>query len=265
MNQSTAVTHIGGPTVLVEVDGWRLLTDPTFDLAGQRYHFGWGTSSRKLTGPAITVTGLPTIDAVLLSHDQHEDNLDRAGRAMLPAAAVVVTTPAAARRLVHRDVRGLAAGESTVLAAPGRPDLRVTATPARHGPALLRPVVGAVAGFAVRRDDEERVRVWVTGDTVPHRALDEAARGMAVDVAVVHVGAAGFPVTGPVRFTMDAREAVDLVALALPRVAVPVHYEGWSHFRSERAELDDAIAAAPAEVRARFRVVALGERTELRG
>ena len=37
------LTHIGGPTVLIEVGGWRLLTDPTFDPPGRRYFFGWGT------------------------------------------------------------------------------------------------------------------------------------------------------------------------------------------------------------------------------
>ena len=47
------LTHIGGPTVLIEVGGWRLLTDPTFDPPGRRYFFGWGTGSRKLAGPAI--------------------------------------------------------------------------------------------------------------------------------------------------------------------------------------------------------------------
>jgi hypothetical protein len=46
------ITHIGGPTMLIEVPG-RLLTDPTFDAPGRRYTFGWGTSSRKL--PKLTV------------------------------------------------------------------------------------------------------------------------------------------------------------------------------------------------------------------
>lgn len=46
------LTHIGGPTVLLEVEGWRLLTDPTFDAPGRRYTFGWGSASRKTTGPA---------------------------------------------------------------------------------------------------------------------------------------------------------------------------------------------------------------------
>ncbi len=78
------VTHIGGPTALIEIDGWRLLTDPTFDPAGGHYNFGWGTSSDKLTDPAIAVGDLPPIDAVLLTHDHHGDNLDTAGRALLP-------------------------------------------------------------------------------------------------------------------------------------------------------------------------------------
>ncbi len=44
------ITHVGGPTVLIEAAGWRLLTDPTFDPPGGRYRFGWGTASRTAAG-----------------------------------------------------------------------------------------------------------------------------------------------------------------------------------------------------------------------
>ena len=47
------LTHVGGPTALIEIGGWRLLTDPTFDPAGGRYAFGYGTGSRKVAGPAV--------------------------------------------------------------------------------------------------------------------------------------------------------------------------------------------------------------------
>src|SRR6185503_17766443 len=100
------LTHIGGPTVLIEVGGWRLLTDPTFDAPGRRYSFGWGASSRKLAGPSIPVDEVGEIDAVLLSHEHHGDNLDTAGRTLLPRAGTVVTTGAGARRLGGR-ARGL--------------------------------------------------------------------------------------------------------------------------------------------------------------
>jgi L-ascorbate metabolism protein UlaG (beta-lactamase superfamily) len=85
------ITHIGGPTALIEVGDWRLLTDPTFDAPGRKYRFGWGTGSKKLAGPAIAASELGPIDAVLLSHDHHEDNLDPAGRALLPSAGAVIT------------------------------------------------------------------------------------------------------------------------------------------------------------------------------
>ena len=86
------ITHVGGPTVLIEAAGWRLLTDPTFDAPGRSYRFGWGTGSRKLAGPALAPEDLGPIDAVLLAHDHHDDNLDPAGRALLPSAGAVVTT-----------------------------------------------------------------------------------------------------------------------------------------------------------------------------
>ena len=78
--------------MLIETEGWRLLTDPTFDAPGRRYSFGWGASSRKLAGPAIAASEVGPIDAVLLTHDHHADNLDDAGRALLPSAGPIITT-----------------------------------------------------------------------------------------------------------------------------------------------------------------------------
>ncbi|HEX7793657.1 MAG TPA: MBL fold metallo-hydrolase, partial [Vicinamibacterales bacterium] len=73
------VTYIGGSTALLEVDGLRLLTDPTFDPPGTSYTTPVYTL-RKTTGPAVPLAGLGHVDVVLLSHDHHFDNLDHAGR-----------------------------------------------------------------------------------------------------------------------------------------------------------------------------------------
>jgi L-ascorbate metabolism protein UlaG (beta-lactamase superfamily) len=64
------LTHIGGPTVLLEVEGWRILTDPTFDPPGGSYAFGLGTSSRTVSGPAIPAGELGPIHAALVSYHQ---------------------------------------------------------------------------------------------------------------------------------------------------------------------------------------------------
>ncbi|WP_084077732.1 MBL fold metallo-hydrolase [Demequina sp. NBRC 110057] len=224
------VTAIGGPTMLLELDGWRLIVDPTFDPAGGRYPFALGTASTKTVGPAVAAADLGPIDAALVSHDQHADNLDAAGRRLLERIPVVITTRAAARRLRHPDARGLAPGRATALAAPGRPTLVVTATPARHGPPLSRPILGPVVGFAISRVGTEGTRVWLTGDTVASRRVRRAASRLAPDVMVVNAGGVAFGITGRLRYTMTGIAAARLVEAAAPRVAIPAHVEGWSHF-----------------------------------
>ena len=95
-----AVTHIGTAKMLLELDGGlRLLTDPVFDAPVRRYGFGFGTSSIHRETPALQPNELGRIDAVLLSHDQHADNFDDAGRALSPSGATVITTHVAAKRL----------------------------------------------------------------------------------------------------------------------------------------------------------------------
>jgi L-ascorbate metabolism protein UlaG (beta-lactamase superfamily) len=260
--KDVAVTHVGGPTALIEVGGWRLLTDPTFDAPGRRYAFGWGTSSRKVAGPAIAASDLGPIDAVLLTHDHHGDNLDPAGRALLPSAGAVVTTVSGAKRLGGA-ARGLAPWESTRLEQPGRPAIEVTATPCRHGPPLSHPLVGDVIGFALRWDGQEHGVLWISGDTVLYDGVRQVADRLTVDTAILHLGGVQFPITGPLRYTMTARDAVELCGLVRPRVAIPIHYEGWTHFKQGREAIEVELATAPPDVRQRFRWLPIGERVDL--
>ena len=99
------IQYVGGPTALITVAGLRLLTDPTFDAPGE-----YPVGSRKLVktaGPAVQPSRLGPVDAVLLSHDHHPDNLDTAGRTCLANAPLVLST-ASARDRVGPPVRALA-------------------------------------------------------------------------------------------------------------------------------------------------------------
>ncbi len=73
--------------------------------------------------------------------------------------------------------------------------------------------------------------LWISGDTVLYDGVREVADRLQVGTAVLHLGGVRFPVTGPVRYTMTAQDAVEVCRLVRPRTAIPVHYEGWSHFR----------------------------------
>ncbi len=239
------LTHIGGPTVLIEIAGWRILTDPTFDPPGRRYTFGWGTSSRKIVGPALAVEDLGDIDVVLLSHDHHADNLDDAGRGTLTAASTVITTVPGAYRLGADNIRGLDNWSSTSVRGEGRPTLTVTATPCRHGPRFSRPVAGKVIGFAVTVEGQDGAALWMSGDTVLYDGVREVADRVSADVALLHLGGVRFGFTGPVRYSMTASEAVELISALRPRTVVPVHYEGWSHFREPEATMRAVLADSP--------------------
>jgi L-ascorbate metabolism protein UlaG (beta-lactamase superfamily) len=94
------LTLIGGPTVLIEFSGLRLLTDPTFDEPGTYEAAGSVLEKRK--GPAFSIDALGVIDAVLLSHDQHFDNFDRTGRKVLLQARNTFTTRTARNDSVAR-------------------------------------------------------------------------------------------------------------------------------------------------------------------
>ena len=72
-----------------------------------------------------------------------------------------------------------------------------------------------------------------------------------------------FPVTGPLRYTMTADDAVELCGLVRPRTAIPIHYEGWKHFRQGRDAIERAFAAAPEDIRARVRWLPIGVAEEV--
>jgi L-ascorbate metabolism protein UlaG (beta-lactamase superfamily) len=255
------MTHIGGPTTLIEIGGLRLLTDPTFDAPGRTYSFGWGAASRKLAGPAVAFADVPPIDAVLLTHDHHADNLDTAGRALLPAAGAVLTTTSGARRL-GGNATGLAPWQTSTLGSRDL-SLEITATPARHGPPLSRPIAGAAIGFALRWPGQRHGVLWITGDTVLYRGLRQVVRRFRIGTMLLHLGAVRFPVTGPVRYTMAARDGVDLCRLARAHTVVPVHYEGWRHFRQGRDAIEREFGRAPEEIRRSIRWLSPGLATEI--
>jgi L-ascorbate metabolism protein UlaG (beta-lactamase superfamily) len=255
------VTHIGGPTALIEVGGWRLLTDPTFDAPGKRYFFGWGTMSKKLAGPAIGPDDLGAIDAVLLSHDHHADNLDPAGREWLPQAGRVITTTSGAKRLGDLNATGLDDWQTTRLEAEGKTPIEITATPCRHGPPGSRPIVGDVIGFSLEWDGQRSGTVWISGDTVLYDGVKEVADRIDVGTAIVHLGGVRFPVSGPLRYTMTAEQAVELMELVDPETILPIHYEGWKHFRQGRERAEPVFAASPVADRVRW--LAIGEPAEV--
>ena len=241
---SARATYVGGPTVLLDVGGFQLLTDPTLDPGGTDYPTAVYTL-RKVQPPALSAAELPALDAVLLSHDHHFDNLDRAGRLLVERAPVVFTTTAGAERL-GGNALGLAPWASRILGAPGPKTLRLTGTPARHGPVGgdRGPVTGFLLTDASAPEAPATPAIYVSGDTVWYEELESIPKKVDVRVALLFGGAARVREVGPAHLTMTAAEMVT-AARAFPNaLIVPLHYAGWAHFSEGRTEIESAFEAS---------------------
>jgi L-ascorbate metabolism protein UlaG (beta-lactamase superfamily) len=249
--------YLGGPTALLELGGLRLLTDPTFDPPGD-YPVG-SRVLRKTIGALVTPDQAGPVDAVLLSHDQHPDNLDGRGRGYLGSVPLVLST-AAARQRLGGTVRALESWQHVELPRAGGPPLRVTGVPARHGPPGCEPVTGPVTGFVLTGDGLPTV--YVSGDNA---ALEHAGavadRFGPVDVAILFAGAARTALLDGAYLTLTSAQAAQAAVVLGARHVVPLHFEGWAHFSQGRDTLESAFTATG--IRDRLRLPGLGDRVTI--
>jgi L-ascorbate metabolism protein UlaG (beta-lactamase superfamily) len=232
----------GGPTVVLDLGGLRVVSDPTFDDPGPHSYL------TKTAGPAVAEDQLGLVDLVLVSHDNHPDNLDDRGRALALAAPLVLTTRSGAGRLGPPAI-GLAPWTSHVVPRPGGGDLTVTAVPAVHGPEDgERDADGfvncEVTGFVLSGPDLPVV--YVSGDNASIRTVAEISRRTpAIDAVVLHAGAARVQRRFEGRaLSLDSIRAAAAAAILGPAAIIPAHYDGWTHFSEGRDDLarafDDA-------------------------
>jgi len=198
------LTWVGHATVLLELGGARLLTDPLL-----RTHLGHLRRHGARPRPEMS----EDIDAVLVSH-VHLDHLDvRSLRSMARGARVIA--PSGAGRLLRRigfaEVDEVVAGDRVAVG-----DVEITALPAVHD-ARRRPLGATVETLGYEIAGAQRV--YFAGDT----ELFEGMRSFAgrFDVALLPVWGWG-PSLGPGH--MDPLSAARAVAIVRPAVAVPIHW-----------------------------------------
>ncbi|QQC87294.1 MBL fold metallo-hydrolase [Streptomyces alfalfae] len=240
------VRVFGGPTALFEYGGLRFLTDPTFDGPGD--HPAPAAVLTKTAAAAGSPADLGRVDVVLLSHDEHADNLDTSGRALLTDVPLTLTTPGGGERL-GRPATGLADWQSVELerrdGGPGT--VTVTGVPAIHGPGKredVEPIAGQVVGFVLT--GEGLPTVYVSGDNASLDAVrDIAERFGPVGTALLFAGAPRFAeVFDNEVIVLDSAQAAEATKILDAGRVVPLHYDSWAHFTEGRDELVAAFTAA---------------------
>ena len=228
------IKYIGGATALFEVGGLRFLTDPAFDPKDTTYDTGFYVL-HKLSNPTISTVNLGKIDFVLLSHDHHFDNLDHAGRQLLPVVDKVYTTPAGAERLGGNAI-GIKNWETIEVPTRDNRILQITGTPCRHGP--VNGDRGPVTGFVLNFKGDTEGAVYITGDTVWYEGVKEVGERFDIKTVVLFMGAAVVKNVGTAHLTMTIEEAIIAAKYFDKARTVPLHFEGWEHFTESKNEIE---------------------------
>ncbi|HJU47355.1 MAG TPA: MBL fold metallo-hydrolase [Gaiellaceae bacterium] len=225
------LTLVRHATLILELEGRRILVEPMLDDAGEREPVEDTPRQRRnplvpLPFPAEEV--VRGLDAVIVTH-LHEDHFDETGARLVPRDVPVFCQPEDEERLTEigldaRPVEGELEWEG----------LRILRTGGRHGAEeevarALAPVSGFVLGG-----------LYIAGDTVWCREVEEAIERHRPQVAVVNASGARFLESGPL--VMTAAEVREVVA-RVPKVVV-VHLEAINHCLESREEIRAAVPEA---------------------
>lgn len=238
MAPTLKITHIGTATAILEINGVNFLTDPFFSPAGT----SWDRGSLVLQvsdDPALRLDQLPVIDAVLLSHEDHPDNLDELGRQLLDGRRVFTTVDGAQNLAPRPAVHGMRPWDELDVKIAGQ-RFKIIATPTQHVPG------GECTGFLVTGDGDSfgfgpdglPNAIYFTGDTVFLHELPRVAQNYHICAAVMNLGNAHVPTPdGPAQITMSGKDGARLFRELKADVLVPMHYESWKHFTQFGTEL----------------------------
>jgi L-ascorbate metabolism protein UlaG (beta-lactamase superfamily) len=226
------VTYIGHATLLLELGGVRLLTDPNFDAK-------LGRILPRVSPPGIALEQLPTLDAILLTH-AHADHLSFDSLERLPRSIPLFAPPVIAkwlRRLGHTHAVDFAPGESVRIG-----DATIRAASATHR--------GNRYGYDRWRSSanmyllDAAETAFFAGDTAlvddTHHLVEKTlwANERELDLALLPIGYAPWWKPGFRRGHLTHDDALTLFERLRARMFVPYH---WGTFRHVTATAHDAI------------------------
>ena len=225
------LTLVRHATVILELDGRRVLVEPMLDDVGAREPVEDSPNPRRnplvpLPFPAEEV--VRNLDAVVVTH-LHKDHFDETGARLVPRDVPVFCQPEDEGRLKELGLDARPVEDELVW--DGLPIVR---TGGRHGTeAEVAKALAPVSGFVLGE-------VYVVGDTVWCREVEEAIERHRPRVAVVNASGARFLQRGPL--VMTAAEVREVVA-RVPKVVV-VHLEAINHCLEGRADVREAVPEA---------------------
>lgn len=228
------ITYIGHATLLLEIGGARILTDPNFETS-------LGGFLPRVSDPGVALEKLPVLDALMLTH-AHADHLSFSSLDRLPRNIPLYAPPAVARWLSRKGYAHAVpfdAGDTVVLGT----SLRIHASRAQHsGNRYGYDRWRSQTNMYLLESDEESA--FFAGDTAltptTHQLVEQVlwARGRELDLAMLPIGYAPAWKPGFRRGHLTGDDALTLFRQLRARAMMPYH---WGTFRHVTATAHDAI------------------------
>lgn len=232
------VTYVGHATLLIEIGGRRLLTDPNFDDTLGRF-------LARVSEPGIALAKLPPLDAILLTH-AHADHLSFRSLDALPRDIPLFAPPAVAAwliRLGYSHARSLPADGQVAIG-----DLVVHAAAAHHKGSRYS-IDRWRSATNMYLLDSGRETCFFAGDTAltpqTHQVVAEVVHqnGRQLDIALLPIGYAPWWKPGFRRGHLSPNDALRLFARLQARYLVPYHWGTFNHVTSNAFDAIDQLRA----------------------
>jgi len=233
----TSIQLLRHATVVVELDGQRILVDPMLDAAGARPPIANTPEPRDnplVELPPATPEALDGLTGAIVTH-LHADHLDDEGAAFLAQAGVPVQGQAGdLETLAQRSIPATEIGSAPF----GSVQVHRTGGRHAHEPSLSE-ALGQVSGVVLEAGGQ---RIYLGGDTVPGPELDAALAEHRPTAVVLNAGGARFLDSGAIIST--SKDVADLAKRLPETTIVAVHLDSINHCIETREHLRSAIAAA---------------------
>jgi len=223
-------------TVLIEINGQRILLDPMLSEAGKMPAVPGvaNTSDNPLVNLSVDPSTLINADAILVTHT-HRDHFDDTAMQLLPHITQLFCQ--ASDREKFRE-----AGFTNVQIIDKCQEwngITISRTEGQHGTGRIGQKMGPVSGFVLEAKGEPSL--YITGDTIWCPEVQSVLEKYRPQIVVCFAGAAQFSSGDPITMTKEA--IVNVCKHAPSAKIIAIHMEAWNHCSLSRQELTEYVAA----------------------